>query len=150
TPEGNLASYIDRSLLPGKVLRKVYDPEGLLSTIPAACTALLGVFAGRFLRSASVWTGLQKTGILCLSGMVILALGLAWDPVFPINKNMWTSSFVLYAGGWSLLLLGIFYGLMDVWQIRKWSRPLVWIGTNSILIYLLAHGVVDFRYTSDF
>lgn len=151
TPEGNLPAYIDRMFLPGEVLRKVYDPEGILSTIPAIGTALLGVFGGQFLRhSFDKINELRKGLILFISGIVLLLLGLLWNIVFPINKNMWTSSFVLYAGGWSVLLLSVFYLVIDVWKMKKWSMPLVWIGMNSILIYMASHGVVNFEYSSQF
>jgi predicted acyltransferase len=151
TPEGNLSAYIDRIFLPGKVLRKVYDPEGILSTIPAIGTALLGVFGGQFLRhSFDKINELRKGLILFIAGIILLLLGLLWNIVFPINKNMWTSSFVLYAGGWSLLLLSVFYLVIDVWKMRKWSMPLVWIGMNSILIYMASHGVVNFESSSQF
>lgn len=151
TPEGNLPAYIDRMLLPGLALRKVYDPEGLLSTIPAIATALLGVFGGQFLRhSFDKINKLRKGIILFIAGIILLLLGLLWNHVFPINKNMWTSSFVLYAGGWSVLLLSVFYLVIDVWEMRKWSMPLVWIGMNSILIYMASHGVVNFESSSQF
>ncbi len=151
TPEGNLSAYIDRRFLPGQVLRKVYDPEGILSTIPAIATALLGVFAGQFLRHP--FEKINKPGkgiILFIVAIVLLLLGLLWNQVFPINKNMWTSSFVLYAGGWSVLLLSVFYLVIDVWGMRKWSMPLVWVGMNSILIYMASHGVVNFESSSQF
>jgi predicted acyltransferase len=151
TPEGNLSAYIDRIFLPGKVLRKVYDPEGILSTIPAIGTALLGVFGGQFLRhSFDKINGLRKGLILFIAGIILLLLGLLWNIVFPINKNMWTSSLVLYAGGWSVLLLSGFYLVIDVWKMRKWSMPLLWIGMNSILIYMASHGVVNFESSSQF
>jgi len=151
TPEGNLSAYMDRMFLPGQVLRKVYDPEGILSTIPAIGTALLGVFGGQFLRhSFDKINNLRKGFVLFIVGIILLLLGLLWNQVFPINKNMWTSSFVLYAGGWSVLLLSVFYLVIDVWDMRKWSMPLVWIGMNSILIYMASHGVVNFESTSQF
>lgn len=151
TPEGNLAGYIDRLLLPGKLHRVVYDPEGILSTIPAIATALLGVFTGHFLRFESTsLSKLQKGLTIGSAGVVLLILGLIWGTFFPINKNMWTSSFVLFAGGWSLLLLSLFYLVIDVWGFRKWSIPFVWIGINSILIYMASHGVVNFESTSVF
>jgi predicted acyltransferase len=151
TPEGNLEAYIDRILLPGKLHREVYDPEGLLSTVPAIASALLGVFAGQFLRwSQQRWTPSRICGILFFSGIILILAGWLWGFVFPINKNMWTSSFVLFAGGWSALLLALFYGIIDVMGYKKWSMPLVWIGSNSILIYMGAHGVVNFEYTSQF
>jgi predicted acyltransferase len=151
TPEGNLPAYIDRMFLPGQVLRKVYDPEGILSTIPAIATAMLGVFVGRFLRySSDKINKLRKGLILTIVGIALVFIGLLWNLVFPINKNMWRSSFVLYAGGWSILLLSIFYLVIDVWEIRKWSMPLVWIGMNSILIYMASHGVINFESSSKF
>ena len=147
TPEGNMAGYVDRLLLPGRLHRTIYDPEGILSTIPAVATALLGVFTGQFLRSASV-SNLHKGLLIGLSGLVFLGIAILWDRVFPINKILWTSSFVLYAGGWSLLLMAVFYLLVDVWQLKRWTLPLQWIGTNSILIYMASHGLVDFEYSS--
>lgn len=151
TQEGNLAAYIDRLLLPGKLHRTVYDPEGLLSTIPAIVTALLGIFAGEFLKAKqNNFSANKKAGILATSAMLLLLAGKLFGYIFPINKIMWTSSFVLYTGGWSLLLLSLFYFIIDVQQIKKWSQPLVWIGMNSILIYITAHGLVNFQYSSEF
>lgn len=151
TPDGNLAAYIDRLFLPGKLHRTVYDPEGLLSTIPAIATALLGIFAGEFLKAEkNNITPNKKSGILAVAAILLLVAGKLFGLVFPINKIMWTSSFVLYAGGWSLLLLSIFYFIIDVQQIKRWSLPFVWIGMNSILIYIAAHGLVNFQSTSEF
>jgi predicted acyltransferase len=151
TPEGNLASYIDRILLPGKLHRKVYDPEGLLSTIPSIASAMLGIFAGQFLRwSQRRWSSSRIAGYLFLSSIILIQAGWLWGHVFPINKNMWTSSFVLCAGGWSALLFALFYLIIDVLGYKASSMPLVWIGTNSILIYMAAHGVINFEHTSQF
>ena len=149
TPEGNLEAYVDRVLLPGKLHRAVYDPEGLLSTIPAIGSAMLGIFTGQFLRKEKL-TSIKKVVVLATSGIALLLLGLLWSIVFPINKNMWTSSFVLYAGGWSVLLFALFYYIIDVAGFKKWSMPLVWVGCNSILIYMAAHGVINFESTSAF
>lgn len=151
TPEGNLAGYVDRILLPGKLHRKVYDPEGLLSTIPAIASAMLGIFTGQFLR----WSQLRReperiAGYLFISSLILIQAGWLWGFIFPINKNMWTSSFVLFAGGWSALLFVLFYLVIDVLGFKTWSMPLVWIGTNSILIYMAAHGVINFEHTSQF
>ncbi|QKJ30591.1 DUF5009 domain-containing protein [Mucilaginibacter mali] len=151
TPEGNLASYIDQHLLPGKLHRKVYDPEGLLSTIPAIATAMLGLFTGRFLRwETAKLKPMKKMYVMAGASVMLILLGLAWDMVFPINKTMWTSSFVLYAGGWSLLLFAVFYGLADVAGYQKWCVPMVWIGTNSILIYVAVHGLIGFEATAQY
>lgn len=151
TPEGNFAAYTDRILLPGKLHRTVYDPEGLLSNIPAIGSAMLGIFTGQFLRNApQKFTPVKKAGYLFAGAAVLVVLGWLWNFIFPINKNMWTSSFVLFAGGWSLLLFAFFYYIIDVLQFKKWSMPLVWLGCNSILIYMAAHGVVNFESTSQF
>jgi len=149
TPEGNLEGYIDRIVLPGKLHRAVYDPEGLLSTIPAIGSAMLGIFTGQLLQYKKL-TSVNKAILISVSGIGLLLLGLLWGIVFPINKNMWTSSFVLYAGGWSALLFALFYFIIDVAGFKKWSMPLVWVGCNSILIYMAAHGLVNFESTSAF
>src|ERR1044071_914111 len=105
---------MDRLFLPGKLHRVVYDPEGLLTTVPAIASALLGVFTGQFLKWQSKTLGKKKKTVALLASSVILLLaGLLWNEFFPINKNMWTSSFVLYAGGWSVLLLAAFYYIID-------------------------------------
>ena len=151
TPEGSLPSYTDQILLPGKLHRKVYDPEGLLATIPAIATALLGVFTGTLLRNnTGRFTMLRKMYLLVTAGLLLLAAGWLWGRVFPINKTLWTSSFVLYTGGWSILLLAAFYTVIDVAGCKRWSMPFVWVGANSILIYMAAHGLVDFTATSGF
>ena len=80
----------------------------------------------------------------------MVSLGLLWDLLFPVNKNMWTSSFVLVAGGFSLVLFSVFYYIIDVKTYQKWSLPFIWIGTNSILIYVCAHGLFNFESTSQF
>lgn len=151
TPEGNASAYFDRLFLPGKLHRKVYDPEGLLSTIPAIGSALLGVFTGQFLRwQTTSFSPVKKAVAMAVAGVLLFALGWCWGWVFPVNKNMWTSSFVLYAGGWSLILLAVFYALIDVAGYKKWCMPFVWLGANAILIYMAAHGVVDFEASAHF
>jgi len=147
---GNLAGYVDRHYLPGKIMKAYYeygDNEGLLSTIPAVATALLGVFAGEWLRSArSPW---RKVVGLMLAGVLGLIAGYIWSFWFPIIKNLWTSSFVLFAGGWSLLLLGLFYGIIDGLGIRRWAFFFVVIGANAITIYVIPH-FIDFEKIAHF
>ncbi|MGE0020313.1 MAG: acyltransferase family protein [Draconibacterium sp.] len=151
TLEGSLAGYIDRLFLPGKLHLEVLEPEGILSTIPAISTALMGVFAGITLRSEiGTLSKLKKGLILILSGIVFLVFGKTWGSFFPIIKNIWTSSFTLYAGGWSLLFLGIFYLIIDVWGFKKWSYFFIVIGLNSITIYLVQYKIIDFNSTRDF
>jgi predicted acyltransferase len=151
TPEGNITAWFDRNFLPGKLHRKVYDPEGLLSTIPAIASALLGVLCGRYLRS-STQKGFTTTQAANLFGygLALLLAGWAWNLVFPVNKILWSSSYVLVAGGWSMMGFGLFYYIIDVKGYRSWSIPLTWIGTNSILIYVAAHGLVNFESSSQF
>lgn len=117
------------------------DNEGLLSTIPAVGTALLGVLAGHWLRSpAGPW---RKAAGLAGAGLAALAVGTVWSLWFPIIKNLWTSSFVLVAGGWSLLLLAAFYAVIDVLGFRRWAFFFAVIGANAITIYVVPR-FVDF------
>lgn len=134
---GNFANYVDRILLkPGQMYEKYGDPEGPISMIPAICTALIGLFAGRWLKSER--TERDKVVGLAAAGAICLMLGLAWAPVFPVIKKIWTSSYVLVAGGFSLELLALFYWIIDVRRYRHWVMPLVVIGMNSITIYMLS------------
>jgi predicted acyltransferase len=149
TMEGSLESYVDRLLLPGRLHDKIHDPEGVLSTIPAIGTALLGVFTGSFLKwEHPDWPGWKKAACLAAAGALLLLAGSLWGLVFPINKRLWTSSFVLYAGGWSILLLSVFYWVIDVEGYRKWAFPFIVIGANSIIIYIASEGAIDFGHTA--
>ena len=95
-------------------------------------------------------TGTKKSLILIGAGVTSLLLGMLWGTLFPVNKSLWTSSFVLYAGGWSLMLLGLFYLVTDVWKVRKWALFFVVIGMNSITIYVLQHRILRFDIIRDF
>lgn len=151
TPEGSFSSYIDQLFLPGRLHSKVYDPEGLFSTIPAVATALLGVFLGTFLKSRANEFSTNKTVLIMIAAAAaLIALGLVWDYSFPINKRLWTSSFVCFVGGFSILFFTFFYLIIDVLGFRKWAFPLLLIGSNSILIYMASEGLVNFGYTADF
>ena len=146
----NLAGWVDRHYLPGKIFESYYgfgDNEGLLSTIPALGTSLLGVLAGTWLRSnRTPWT---KALGLAAAGFVATSVGFAWSAKFPIIKNIWTSSFVLVAGGFSLILLRIFYTVIDVLRFRRWAFFFVVIGANAITIYVLPK-LIDFDKISHF
>ena len=138
TMEGNFASYVDRLLLPGKLHKGIHDPEGLLAVLPAIGNALLGILAGLWLRrSAEEVSGDRKAAGLALAGLALLSVGGLWNFVFPLNKNLWTSSFVLWTCGWGSLLLALFYWTIDV---RGWARGFgaffAVIGMNSVLIYM--------------
>ena len=148
TMEGNFASYVDRLFLPGKLHKGIHDPEGLLAVIPAIGNALLGILAGLWLRrSAGELSGDRKAAGLALAGLALLAVGGLWSFVFPLNKNLWTSSFVLWTCGWSSLLMAFCYWSIDV---RGWLRGLgaffAVIGMNSVLIYMSAK-FINFDFT---
>ncbi|MDZ7722986.1 MAG: DUF5009 domain-containing protein [candidate division KSB1 bacterium] len=149
--QGSLVGYVDRMLLPGVLYKTVHDPEGILSTIPAVATALMGVFTGRFLRYVSeFWTPARKAAAILTAGALSMGLGALWGLVFPVNKNLWTSSFVLVAGGLSLILLAVFYYVIDVRGMKKWAFPFVVIGLNPITIYMCHGGFIDFGATSEY
>lgn len=138
----NLTNWFDSQYLPFFKWRGTHDPEGILSTLPAIGTCLLGVFAGILLKGGS--SKGMKCLILFVAGGCLIGLGYLWGLKFPVIKNIWTSSFVLMAGGWSAVLLGVFYGVVDLIGWKRWAMPFVWIGMNSIAIYLLT-SVVDFN-----
>lgn len=172
-PEGCVVNYIDRKLVPGKlyhernvgiegfkrtkdlaydpaIFRNLRDPEGLASTWPAIATALLGMIFGGFLRRSDLeisrW---KKLSILLAGGLVLLLIGWGWHYFFPINKNLWNSSFVCFVGGYSALALGLFYFLIDILPLKWLAFPFVVVGMNSITIFL-AKRIVDFSNMRDF
>ena len=139
----NWANWVDQHFLPLKKWDGNWDPEGLLSTIPAIGSCLLGLFASLLLRKKSV-TGMKKVYWLIGGGIALVLMGYVWGLQFPVIKKIWTSSYVLVAGGYSLMLLGLFYLVLDVWKIRKWANIFVWIGMNPITIYM-ARNIIDFN-----
>src|SRR6266700_3753976 len=116
-PGRNLSNYLDSQYLPGKKYDGAWDPEGLLSTLPAIGTCLLGVFAGLLLKEPNLH---QKTLWLIGAGTAMIALGVLWGLQFPIVKDIWTSSYVLVCGGLSALLLGVFHQVIDAWGRSSW------------------------------
>lgn len=150
TKEGSLESYIDRILLPGRLHSIVHDPEGILSTIPAIGTAMLGVFTATFLKAESAFSAYKKVLLMTIAAFVLIGLGLLWDISFPINKRLWSSSFVCFVGGCCILFFALFHLVIDLWKFQKWAFPFVWIGANSILIYMASEGIVNFGYTANF
>ena len=135
--DANLVAWLDRHIFSARHLYEgTRDPEGLLSTIPALGTTLLGVLAGLFLRTSRPDT--RKALILAIAGLSGLVLGLFWNPWFPINKKLWTSSYVLFAGGWSLLLLAAFWYLIQARGYRRGTGALLVFGTNAITAYAVS------------
>lgn len=141
-PDANLANWIDANYLPGRLWDKTRDPEGLLSTLPAIGTCLIGVFAGMLLQDDRVPRE-RKALWLISAGIFMIAAGYLWSLQFPIVKAIWTSSFVLVAGGWSAILLGLAYQVIDVWGYRRWATVFTWIGANAITLYFI-NGIVGF------
>ncbi|HEX3552603.1 MAG TPA: DUF5009 domain-containing protein [Thermoanaerobaculia bacterium] len=136
SPDGNLAAWIDHVLLGHHTWKKAPgpgDPEGILSTVPAIATALIGLFAGDWLRSPRAQR--EKLRGLLLWGFVATVAGLVLDRWFPINKNLWTSSYVLFTAGMALLLLAAIYYLVDVKHRDAWARPFSVFGTNAIIAF---------------
>ena len=143
---GNFASYLDRLSIPGRLHRGIHDPEGLISTIPAIATGLLGIFAGNLLKNSPL-SQIQKVLRLLVAGVIFIVLGQIWNLVFPINKNLWTSSFVLHVGGICLILLALFYYVIDVLGYQKWAFFFTIIGMNSILIYM-SERFIDWQFST--
>lgn len=132
----NLTNYLDKIWLTGHKYDGDHDPEGILSTLPAIATALLGILAGKGINSAA--STQKKVLELIVIGAAFVALGWLLDPYFPIVKKLWTSTFVLVAGGWSAILLGVFYGIIDGLQSKRLITPCVWVGANPIFLYLVS------------
>ena len=148
--EGNLASHIDRLLMPGRLYRGNHDPEGLFSALPAIGTALLGMFTGEFLHSKYLSEKpMKKVLYMFFAAIALIIIGKVWDLAFPINKNLWSSSFVCFVGGLSLLLFSIFYLVIDVLQYKKWTLFFVVIGMNPITIYLVGR-IINFSAADKF
>jgi predicted acyltransferase len=131
----NLTHYVDFRWLPGWKRNLYYTNEGLLSTIPAVATTLLGIMAGWLLTSLR-WSGRQKVAWLLGAGAAAVVLGLLWGLQFPIIKRIWTSSFCLVASGCAAGMLGVFYLVVDVWRWQKLCVPFLWIGSNALAVYL--------------
>ncbi len=145
TPQGNLAAWLDQILLPGRMWRGTWDPEGILSTLPSIATALCGVLTGHWLRSGRPREVIA--GRLFVAGWLVLLGGTLWDIWFPINKNLWTSSFVLFTAGAALQCLAFCYWLIDVEGRRRWAYPLVVYGMNAITVYVASGLVTDLLHT---
>jgi predicted acyltransferase len=139
TPDGNLGAFLDRRILGTDHLwqySRTWDPEGILSTLPAVASVLIGVFAGHWIRSGR--SGNRTAAGLLAAGVVGMAIGALWGAAFPINKNLWTSSYTVFTGGMALLFLGACYWAVDVQRWRAWGTPFVVFGMNAIAAYFLS------------
>jgi predicted acyltransferase len=139
SPEGNLGAFLDRLVLGDRLWAGTWDPEGLLSTLPAVATALLGIFTGEWILSTRPI--LRKASGMFGAGIVGMGVGSLWDLVFPINKGLWTSSYVLFSAGVALVLLSLMFWAMEIRLWRGWAKPLVVYGMNAIAVFV-ASGLV--------
>ena len=139
-PGKNLAAWVDSKYLPGKMWQGTWDPEGILSTLPAVVTGIAGMLTGTFLLTKRNQD--QKTMYLFTAGFLLTILGTIWSWRFPLNKNLWTSSFVLFTAGMALMTLSSLIFIVDILGYKKWTKFAVIFGSNAIAIYVLA----DFLY----
>lgn len=150
-PATNLGAWLDNLLLNGHLwsLSKVWDPEGLLSTVPAISTALCGILTGHWLRSKR--NEVEKVAWMFVYGCFALVIAAFWDMVFPINKSIWTSSYVVYTAGMALMFLAICYFLIDIKGIKWWTKPFIVYGMNAITVFflsgLMARGLTLIKWT---
>ncbi len=134
--EGNIGAVIDRAVFGHHLWKARWDPEGLLSTVPAVATTLLGVLGGIWLRTP--YTLLKRIAWMAGAGVLLFAAGEIWGVSFPINKQLWTSSYVLLTGGAAAILLAACMQLIEVSRITAWSRPLVTIGQNALTVFVVS------------
>lgn len=145
-PETNLGAWLDYKLLAGHLWSqsKVWDPEGLLSTLPAITTGISGILTGLWLKTNK--TPFQHFMGLLRVGAALVVIGLLWDLLFPINKKIWTSSYVVYTSGLALLVLSLIYYLVDYRNYRSWAKPFVIYGTNALAVYVLSGIIARLLY----
>ena len=141
-PAMNLAIWVDAHWLPGKRHFGSWDPEGLLTTAPAITSCLIGVITGRTLTEGETKPA-TRSHMFIGAGIILLAVSYVVSLQIPIIKNLWTASYIIIAGGWSLVLFGLTYRLMDVAGQIRWASACIWIGTNAILVYVL-DGFIEF------
>ena len=155
-PDAVLSAWIDRQVFGPHLWSqtKTWDPEGLLSTVPAVVTVLIGVFAGRIIRSETSFQ--ERLNQLYAFGSVLTCVGLAWHWFFPINKNLWTSSYVVFTGGVGALTLATTLWLVDVRRSRWWTPPFVAFGVNPILAFVgaglmarLIYSLIEIPYAGE-
>ncbi len=131
--KGNLCGFVDLKLLAGHIYKPDFDPEGLLSTLPAIVTVLLGTLAGDWLRRPK--TNVRKMTVMIAAGIILTSAGLLLHPLFPINKQLWTSTFVVFTAGMALLVFGACFLLIEIWNLKKWATPFLVFGTNAIAVF---------------
>jgi predicted acyltransferase len=137
---GNLAAYVDRTVLGKHTWKPLYDPEGILSTVPAIATALAGVLTGHLLRTRR--EPVEKVAAVFVAGVACVVAGWTWNFCFPVNKALWTSSYVLLTAGFALQMLAVCYWLIDIKGYRAWAKPFLIFGSNALAVYFLSEAFV--------
>ncbi|GLU56873.1 acyltransferase family protein [Dyadobacter frigoris] len=143
--EGNLAGWFDRNFMPGKLKQVKYDELAILTTFPAICITIFGMLAGDILLDMK--SSFLKVKVLSIMGFIGIVIGICWNFIFPINKHLWSSSFIMLTSGMAFLLLALFYWVIDVKGYQKWAFFFRVIGMNSLVIYL-AMRFIDFNASS--
>ncbi len=146
TLEGNLTGWIDRHIMPGRLIQGIYDENALTADLPAACLTVLGAWAGDIIYRQK-YSDNNKVLRLTMIGAILMGTGLIWNLHFPINKRLWSSSFISLTGGIAFLTLALFFWLIEVRKYRKWAFFFKVIGINSLTIYYVYH-FINFDYTS--
>jgi predicted acyltransferase len=146
TEPGNFASYVDRTVLPGKLSRGIHDTVGFFNNIPAISSGLAGIITGNYLRNSNA-SSATKALYMALAGAASLIVAQLWNLDFPINKNLWSSSFVMHTVGFNLLLMSLLYWIIDVKGYQRWAFFFKVIGMNSILIYMSGK-VINWSYAN--
>lgn len=146
--EGNIGCWLDRTLFGPNHIQPLYDPEGILGTFPAIVTAMLGMFTGELVKLEKL-SGNRKTLYMLAAAVIMLVFGLLWSLIYPINKSLWSSTFVLVVGSFSLALFAVFYWMIDIKGWTGWTPFFKIIGMNSITIYM-AQKILKFDHANDF
>ena len=144
SPETNLAAWLDQTLLDGFLRNPRSDPQGVLSTLPAICIGLIGLLAGQWLQRDL--SPEKKTQGFMGAGIGLVLIGWIWDFKFPILRDVWTSSYILYTSGFSLLAWGLCYFIIDVRKLKRWTKPFAAYGASCIFVFLASHGVSALLY----
>lgn len=145
--EGNLVGWFDRTFMPGRLLQGTYDELAILTQFPALCLTIFGSITGEWLQREGI-SEQRRVGVLIGGGLLLMLLGLLWGMHFPINKHLWSSSFILLTAGMANIFLASFYWVIEVREWRKWAFFFQVIGLNSLLIYL-GYRFIDFNHTSE-
>lgn len=143
-PGTNLQAWLDRKLVPGNMWERSWDPEGVLSTLPAVGTGIFGMLVGAMI--LGIGDPYRRVSWLFFVGTIAILLGETWSWVFPLNKNLWSSSFVLFSGGWSTVCLAACLLVIDIQRYQKWAKLGVIFGSNPVVAYVLSGMLTLFFY----